>query len=273
MQAGLSRLLYCGEGMARREGAGVKAALFVPCYVDQIYPEVAVSAVRILRRLGVEVSYPEGQTCCGQPAFNSGFFEEARSVARHFLDVFERDAAEYIVCPSGSCAAMVSHYYPFLFEDRGKEERDRYEALAGRVRELSDFLVNVLGVEDAGASLGACCEGRAVFHTGCHQRRELGVLEEPRDLLGGVRGLELLEWENEELCCGFGGTFAVKMPDVSTAMADEKVRALRESGADTLVSCDSSCLMHLGGRLKHEGDRTRVLHLAQVLDPENGEAD
>lgn len=240
-------------------------ALFVPCYVDLISPEVGVSVVRILRKLGVEVAYPEGQTCCGQPAFNSGFFDEARSVARHFLDVFENESFDYIVCPSGSCTAMVSHYYPFIFE-KLPEERERAEALSTRVREFSDFLVNVLGVQN----LGARYEGRAVFHTGCHQRRELGILEEPRELLRNVEGLELLGWENEELCCGFGGTFALKMPDVSAAMADEKVRALENSGADTLISCDSSCLLHLGGRLKRTQHETSVLHLAQVLDSENG---
>ena len=247
----------------------MKVALFVPCYVDLIHPEVGVGAVRILRKLGVEVVYPEGQTCCGQPAFNSGFFDEARGVARHFLDVFEGESFDYVVCPSGSCTTMVSHYYPFLMEDR-PGERERAEALGGRVRELSDFLVNVLGAN--AADLGAGYEGRAVFHTGCHQRRELGVLREPKELLGRVEGLEIVEWENEELCCGFGGTFAVKMPDVSTAMADEKIKALEASGADTLISGDSSCLMHLGGRLKHKGYNTRVLHLAEVLDPENREA-
>ena len=240
----------------------MKVALFIPCYVDLIYPQVGVSTVRVLRKLGVEVSYPQGQTCCGQPAFNSGFFDEARSVARHFLSVFENESFDYIVCPSGSCTAMVSHYYPFLFKEL-PEERERMESLASHVREFSDFLVNVLGVED----LGARHEGKTVFHTGCHQRRELGVLEEPQRLLDGVDGLELLDWENEELCCGFGGTFAVKMPDVSTAMADEKTKALEKSGADTLVSCDSSCLMHLEGRLRRTGHDTRVLHLAQILDP------
>ena len=245
----------------------MRVALFVPCYVDAIYPEVGVSVVRILRRLGVEVAYPEGQTCCGQPAFNSGFFGETRAVARHLLDVFEGEGADHVVCPSGSCAAMVSHYYPVIFED-DKRERERSEALGRRVRELSDFLVNVLGAE--AGELGARYRGKAVFHTGCHQRRELGILEEPRRLLRGVEGLQLLEWENEELCCGFGGTFAVKMPDVSVAMADEKIRALERSGADTLVSCDSSCLMHLGGRLRRTGHDARVLHLAQVLDPTNG---
>jgi L-lactate dehydrogenase complex protein LldE len=243
----------------------VRAALFVPCYVDLINPEVGVSVVRVLRRLGVEVTYPEGQTCCGQPAFNSGFFDEARGVARHFLDVFEEERFDYIVCPSGSCTTMVSHYYPFIFKDI-PDERERSEAIGHRVREFSDFLVNVLGVKE----LPARYEGRAVFHTGCHQRRELGVLEEPVELLRGVEGLELRDWRNEELCCGFGGTFAVKMPDVSTAMADEKIRALEESGADTLISCDSSCLMHLEGRLRRTGHDTRVLHLAQILDPENG---
>jgi L-lactate dehydrogenase complex protein LldE len=232
--------------------------------VDLINPEVGVSMVQVLRRLGVGLVYPEGQTCCGQPAFNSGFFDEARTVARHFLDVFEKETWDYIVCPSGSCTTMVSHYYPFIL--KGMVEESRSEALGHRVRELSDFLVNVLGARD----LGARYEGRVVFHCGCHQRRELGVLEEPQKLLENVEGLELLDWENEELCCGFGGTFAVKMPDISTAMADEKIKALEESGADTLVSGDSSCLMHLQGRLKRTGHGTRVLHIAQILNPDGG---
>src|SRR3712207_2559697 len=224
-----ARLLYWPEavrGYKRREGfRAVRVALFIPCYVDLINPEVGVSVVRILRRLGVEVVYPEGQTCCGQPAFNSGYFDEARAIGRHFLDVFERERFDYIVCPSGSCTTMVSHYYPFVFEDRAlPDERERAEALGHRVREFSDFVVNVLGVKD----LGAGYAGRAVFHTGCHQRRELGILNEPRDLLRCVSGLELLEWENEELCCGFGAMFSVKMPDVSTAMADEKIAALEK---------------------------------------------
>ena len=245
----------------------MRVALFVPCYVDQINPEVGVSVVRILRRLGVEVVYPEGQTCCGQPAFNSGFFDEARAVGRHFMDVFGRERFDYVVCPSGSCTIMVSHYFPFIFKDL-PEERARSEALGGRVREFSDFLVNVMGA--SAKDLGAHHEAKAVFHTGCHQRRELGVLKEPRELLEGVEGLDLVGWEKEELCCGFGGTFSVKMPAVSTAMADEKLKALDRSGADTLISGDSSCLMHLNGRLKRTGRDTRVLHLAQVLDPRNG---
>src|SRR5919107_4046598 len=242
----------------------MRVALFIPCYVDLINPEVGVSVVRILRRLGLEVVYPEGQTCCGQPAFNSGFFDEARTVARHFLSVFEEERFDYVVCPSGSCTTMVSHYYPFIFKDLA-DVRERSEALGSRVKEFSDLLVNVLGIRD----LGARHEGRAVFHCGCHQRRELGVLEEPLELLRNVCGLELLEWDNEELCCGFGGTFAVKMPDVSSAMADEKIKALRASGADTLISGDSSCLMHLSGRLGRTGQRARVYHLAQILDSEN----
>ena len=138
--------------------------------MDQINPEVGVSVVRVLRRLGVEVIYPEGQTCCGQPAFNSGFSSTRREIGRRFLDVFEGERFDYIVCPSGSCTTMVSHYYPFIFKDL-QEERERSEALAGRVREFSDFVVNVMGVKD----LGAPFEGKAVFHCGCHQRRELGV--------------------------------------------------------------------------------------------------
>ena len=247
--------------------SSVRVALFVPCYVDLINPEVGVSVVRVLRRLGVEVVYPEAQTCCGQPAFNSGFFDEARGVARHFLDVFERERWDYVVCPSGSCTTMVAHYYPFIFKEQ-PEMRERSEVVGHRVREFSDFLVNVLGEKD----LGARYEGKAVFHTGCHQRRELGVLQEPRELLEGVEGLDLVGWEKEELCCGFGGTFSVKMPAVSTAMADEKIRALEESGADTLISGDSSCLMHLKGRLRRLGYDTRVYHLAQVLDSGDGSA-
>ena len=239
----------------------MRVALFIPCYVDLINPEVGVSVVRVLRKSGVEVVYPEGQTCCGQPAFNSGFFDEARAVARHFLEVFEKERWDYVVCPSGSCTTMVSHYYPFLLKDL-PDERERSEALGHRVREFSDFLVNVLGVR----ALGAHHAGRAVFHCGCHQRRELGVLEEPKELLRNVEGLDLLDWENEELCCGFGGTFSVKMPDISTAMADEKITALEKSGADTLISCDSSCLMHLKGRLRRTGHDTRVYHLAQILE-------
>ncbi len=243
----------------------MRVALFVPCYVDLINPEVGVSVVRVLRSLDVEVVYPEGQTCCGQPAFNSGFFDEARTVARHFLEVFEKERWDYVVCPSGSCTTMVSHYYPFLLKDL-PDERERSEALGHRVREFSDFLVNVLGVRD----LGARHAGRAVFHCGCHQRRELGVLEEPEELLRNVEDLELRDWENEELCCGFGGTFSVKMPDISTAMADEKIAALEKSGANTLISCDSSCLMHLKGRLRRTGHDTRVYHLAQILDGGTG---
>lgn len=242
----------------------MRVALFIPCYVDLINPEVGVSVVRLLRRLGCEVVYPEGQTCCGQPAFNSGFFDEARAVGRRFLEVFEKERFDYVVCPSGSCTTMVSHYYPFIFEGL-PDERERSEAFGAKVREFSDFLVNVLGAKD----LGASCEGRAVFHTGCHQRRELGLLNEPRELLANVEGLELLDWEREELCCGFGGTFSVKMPDVSVAMADEKIRALEKSGADTLISGDSSCLMHLKGRLSRTGHDTRVYHLAQILDAQN----
>ena len=201
MGPGLWALLYSVWEVRRWKGRErLRVALFVPCYVDLINPGVGVSVVRVLRRLGVDVVYPEGQTCCGQPAFNSGFFDEARAVGRHFLDVFEKERFDYVVCPSGSCTTMVSHYYPFIFKDL-PEERERSETLGGRIREFSDFLVNVMGVQDLGAHL----EGKAVFHCGCHQRRELGVLDEPRGLLSNVEGLDLVNWENEELCCGFGG--------------------------------------------------------------------
>ncbi len=237
----------------------------VTCLGDAFFPEVGVASVRLLRRLGVGVDFPRAQTCCGQPHFNSGYHTEARDLARHTIGAFA--GAGTVVVPSGSCAAMVKLEYPELFRD-DLHWHARALDLAGRTRELSDFLVNVLGVED----LGARYEGKAVFHTGCHQRRELGLLREPRGLLQNVDGLELLDWKDERLCCGFGGTFSVKMPVVSTAMADEKIRALEESGADTLISGDSSCLMHLEGRLRRTGHDTRVYHLAQILDPDKGEA-
>lgn len=239
----------------------MRVALFIPCFVDLLTPQVGVSMTRVLRRVGVSVTYPQGQTCCGQPAFNAGHQAEAGRAAEHFLTCFAAADVDYVVSPSASCAAMVTRYYPVLFPE-GSRQRAAAIELAPRVVELSAFLVDVLGVEDVGASLA----GRAVFHTGCHQRRELGIESQPLRLLSHVRQLQLANWEHAQLCCGFGGTFAVKMPDVSTAMADEKVRAFEASGADTLISCDPSCLLQLGGRMRRLGIRARVLHLAEVLD-------
>lgn len=237
----------------------MKVALFVTCLCDQLYPRVGMATVRVLRRLGCEVVFPEGQTCCGQPSFNSGYHDEARSVARTLLDAFED--AEYVVAPSGSCTGMVRHYYPELFAG-DVELLVRARRLVEKTYELSQFIVKVLGVTDLG------CEfpHRVTYHPSCHGMRLLGVREEPTQLLGRVRGLELLPLPRCEDCCGFGGSFSVKLSGVSGAMVDEKASNVERSGATHLVGTDLGCLMNIDGRLKRRGSKVRVLHLAELLD-------
>ncbi len=236
----------------------MRAALFITCVADAIFPEVGESVVRLLRRHGVEVDFPLEQTCCGQPAYNAGYHHEARAVARQLLRALE--GYEYVVTPSGSCAAMVRHYYPHLFE--GEPEARRAEELCRRLYEFSEFMVRVLGVTDVGAEFPA----RATYHSSCHMSRGLGVREEPRLLLSHVRGLELVDLPYAHECCGFGGTFSVKLPEVSTAMADEKLQHVAETGAEILIGSDLACLWHLGGRLSRLGRPVRTMHVAQVLD-------
>lgn len=237
----------------------MNVSLFVTCLVDLFFPEVGEATVQVLRRLGVTVDFPAGQTCCGQPAFNSGYWGEARAAAQHFLDVFE-NAAGPLVTPSGSCAFMVKHEYPRLFADDVKQHA-RAVALAERVYELSDFLVNVLGVQDVGARY----RGRCTYHASCHLTRGLGVVEPPLHLLRAVEGLECVEMSDADRCCGFGGTFAVKMAEVSSAMVEDKIAAIRETGADTVVACDMGCLMQITGALQRVDPSIRGRHLAQVL--------
>lgn len=236
----------------------MRVSLFVTCLVDQLWPSVGVSAVAVLRRAGCTVDFDERVACCGQPAFNTGFRAEARTLAERFIRVHESSAAEAIVCPSGSCTAMVRHYAE-LFEDAGW--RERAQGVAARTHELSDFLVNVLGVEDVGARF----DGRLAWHDTCHGLRDLGVKSEPRRLLRHVRGAELVELPNAESCCGFGGTFSVKYPEVSVAILDQKVAAVEGAGVDAVVAGDASCLMQIGGRLSRRGSPVRVMHLAEVL--------
>jgi len=235
----------------------VKVALFIPCFVDQFYPHVGMSIVGVLERLGHTVDYPEAQTCCGQPAFNSGFWDEARSVAERQMRVF-RDS-EMVVIASGSCGAMVKVFYPELF--RGHPQEVEAKALATKTFEFSDFLVNRLGVLDVGARF----PGRATFHDGCHALRELGLKKEPRQLLRHVQGLELVEMKEAETCCGFGGTFAVKFPMISTAMGEVKCASIADTGADYVISNDCSCLMQIRGVLDRQGKSVKTLHLAEVL--------
>ena len=212
----------------------------------------------VLQGVGCEVDFPEAQTCCGQPAFNSGYRDEARSVALHFLDVFER--SEAIVVPSGSCTAMITHHFAELFADESAG-RARVQSLVAKVWEFSEFLTEVAQVDDVGARL----EAVATFHDGCHALRELGIRDAPRRLLARVRGLELRETEPAGECCGFGGTFSVKFAELSGAMARGKVDAIVRSGANTVVSLDPSCLMQIQGALSRAGLKIRTLHLAEVL--------
>jgi L-lactate dehydrogenase complex protein LldE len=235
----------------------MRISLFVPCFVDQIYPEVAWSVVRVLEGLGHQVEFPEGQSCCGQPAFNSGYWDEARAAARVTLAAF-RDA-EVVVGPSGSCVAMMKVFYLQLFAGDPQELEAR--ELAAKTHEFSSFLVNILGVTDVGAKF----TGKVTFHDGCHGLRELGVKKEPRALLEKVQGLQLLEMPEAETCCGFGGAFAVKFSAISAAMNEVKCASILETGADVVVSNDSSCLMQIRGMLEKQKSSVRSLHLAEIL--------
>ena len=231
--------------------------LFIPCFVDLMFPRVGVSVVEILERLGHRIDYPEELACCGQPAFNSGYWDEARRVA---LPVLKRlKDAEAVVIASGSCGAMLKVFYLQLFA--GTEHAPAAEALAAKCFEFSDFLVTRLGVTELGARFPA----RVTFHDGCHGLRELGIKSGPRALLAKVSGLELVEMK-EEVCCGFGGTFAAKFPMISTAMGEVRCAEARETGAEYVVSNDSSCLMHLQGLIDREGGTLKTLHLAEVLN-------
>ncbi|QGJ70256.1 L-lactate dehydrogenase complex protein LldE [Planctomycetales bacterium 10988] len=230
----------------------------IPCFIDQLFPQVGIRMVEIFERLGHEVEYPMDQTCCGQPPFNSGFQDEARQVAVRVLEIFK--SAEVVVVPSGSCAAMVKVFYPELFQESPQEEAAK--ELAAKTWEFSQFLVEKLEVTDVGASF----PGKVTFHDGCHGLRELGVKGAPRALLEKVRDLELVEMGEAETCCGFGGTFAVKFPQISTAMAQVKSNSAEESGAEYIVSNDASCLMQIQGYLDRQPkNEIRCFHLAEVL--------
>lgn len=238
----------------------MRVALFITCLADQFYPAVGEAAVKVLRRLGVEVSFNPEQTCCGQPAFNTGYRAEARRVAARTLDLFARADADFIVTPSGSCTSMMRVFYRELFEPDPVRSAQA-QAMASKVFEFSEFLVKVLKVDDVGARF----PHRLAYHDSCHLLRELGVSEEPRRLLRAVHGAEIVELGDNRLCCGFGGTFAVKFPEVSVAMGDDKIKAATAAGAEYLVANDSGCLMHLAGLIHRQGARIGALHLAEVL--------
>ena len=231
--------------------------LFIPCFVDALFPRAGISMVQILERLGHTVVCPAEISCCGQPPFNSGYWDEARPVTAKVLE--QLADAEAVVIGSGSCGAMVKKFYPELFANTPQAELAKN--IAARTWEFSDFLVTKLGV----TNLGAKFPHKVTFHDGCHGLRELGIKQPPRTLLANVRDLQLVEMAEAETCCGFGGTFAAKFPMISTAMGDVKCASAIETGADYIVSNDSSCLMHLQGLLTRQGSKLKTIHLAEVL--------
>ncbi|MFF9455713.1 (Fe-S)-binding protein [Streptomyces flaveolus] len=242
----------------------MRVALFATCVNDALYPSTAIATVKVLERLGVEVDFPAAQTCCGQPQYNTGYRRATEPLVRRTARAF--DGYDHVVTPSGSCVAMVRDNYPRIgakaaAEGRGQELAGAAASLVPRVLELTEFLVDVLGVTDVGAYF----PHTVTYHPSCHGLRMLGLGDRPRRLLRAVKGLELIELPGAEECCGFGGTFAVKNADVSEAMGDDKVRNAESTGAEVLCGADNSCLMHIGGMLRRRDAPQRALHLAEIL--------
>ena len=230
----------------------------ITCLSDMFFPEVGVAMVTLLRRLGVTVDFPQGQTCCGMPLFNSGYHHDAAIVAARTVGLFA--ASEHVIVPSGSCAWMVKTEYPGLLKDDPAQAAAAL-ALAKKTYELSQFLVDVFGVTDVGSTFA----GKVTYHDSCHLLRGLGESRAPRALLKTVKGCELVELPGSDECCGFGGSFSVRLPEVSTAILDKKLANAEGTGVDCLVACDAGCLMQMGGGLSRRGSRLRAMHLAQVL--------
>jgi L-lactate dehydrogenase complex protein LldE len=235
----------------------LKIQLFIPCFVDQLFPDTAFNMIRILEKAGCTVQYNSEQTCCGQPAFNAGFQEDAKEVCLKFLKDFS--GSDFIVSPSASCTGFVRNYYPELFKD--SSFNNEVKSVGKRIYEFSDFLVNVLHKDNFNASLS----GKATYHDSCAALRECKIKTEPRKLLSNVKGLDLVEMDDVETCCGFGGSFAVKFESISLAMADQKVNHALKTGAKYLISTDLSCLMHLDGYIRHKGLPLQTMHIADVL--------
>src|SRR5688572_20046357 len=235
----------------------MKVQIFIPCFVDQLYPQTAFNMIKVLEKAGCTVTYNESQTCCGQPAFNAGFWDDARAVCSKFLKDFEKDS--YIVAPSASCVGFVRNYYPKIFEENA--QLSAAKSIGNKIYEFSEFLVKVLKITDFNARL----EAKATYHDSCAALRECKIKNEPRQLLSNVKGLELVELNDVETCCGFGGTFAVKFEGISIGMADQKITNAMATGAEYMISTDLSCLMHLDGYIKAKGFPLKTMHLADVL--------
>ena len=231
--------------------------LFIPCFVDQLFPQTAFNMVKVLEKAGCKVFYNTNQTCCGQPAFNAGFCDEARAVATKFINDFER--VDYVVAPSASCVGFIRNYYPTLFEK--KIDQKKIQSLAKRTFEFSEFLIDILKIENFGASFN----GKITYHDSCAALRECKIKDGPRRLLNNVKGLELIEMNDVETCCGFGGTFSVNFEGISIAMAEQKLTNIIATGANCVVSTDCSCLMQLGGIIKSKNLPIESLHIADIL--------
>ncbi len=235
----------------------IEVQLFIPCFVDQLYPQTGMNMVKVLEKLGCNVHYNTKQTCCGQPAFNAGYWDDAKAVAKKYLHDF--DGEGYIIGPSGSCTGFVRNYYGKMFENSA--DHNLSNKIKGRMFEFTEFLVNVLHIEDTGAILN----GKATYHDACGALRECGIKSEPRKLLQNVKGLEMIEMKECETCCGFGGTFAVKFEPISIGMAQTKVQSALETGAKYMISTDVSCMMHMQGYIDKNNFPIETMHIADVL--------
>jgi L-lactate dehydrogenase complex protein LldE len=238
-------------------GKDIRVSLFIPCFIDQLYPQTGFNMVKVLEKIGCQVHYNTRQTCCGQPAYNAGFRDEARSVCAKFINDFA--GVDYVVAPSASCVGFVRNYYPSLFEDSA--HRNKVKDLQQRTFEFTEFLLNVLKVEDIGAAFPA----KATYHDSCAALRECKIKQGPRQLLSKVKGLELVEMNDVETCCGFGGTFSVKFEPISIGMGDQKALNAAATGASCIISTDHSCLMHIDGVIRHKGLSLKTYHIADVL--------
>lgn len=228
-----------------------------------MYPDVGDAMITIFDRLGVQVDYPEGQTCCGQPAYNSGYRQEATFAARRFIQLFE--SAEVIVCPSGSCVHMVRHHYPELLKN-DQEWHERAIAISKKTFEFTEYIVDHLRLTSVNASF----PHTVTYHDSCHLSRGLGIDKQPRSLLNNTRDLHLIEMRDSDTCCGFGGTFAINYAEISTAMVDEKIENILATGAEVVTGCDISCLMNIQGRLSRRGENVKVMHIAEILAQQIG---
>jgi len=235
-----------------------KVTLFIPCLVDSLRPEVGEATVKVLRKIGVSLDYPSKQTCCGQPAFNSGYQKQATVAAKRFLNIF--DHSTIIVCPSGSCVNMVRDHYLDLFKT-DPTWYQKAQNVSKKIYEFTEYLVDIVGVEDVAAAF----HGKVTYHDSCSLLRGLGIKEQPRKLIRMVRGIHFVEMKDSDRCCGFGGSFSFKYAAISTAILEEKVRNIVDSGADAVIGCDIGCLIHIQGMLNRKHIPIKALHIAQLL--------